>query len=128
VTSFPFKVTLPAPSYFYTSFISCEATAYADREALVRDVVEIEKVLVAEAIAAGARWIQFDFPLYPALVGANVDALRRELGESRESLLTKAIQADAAVTEAIAPGTVVALHLCRGNLEGGFWNGSLAPI
>jgi 5-methyltetrahydropteroyltriglutamate--homocysteine methyltransferase len=32
------------------------------------------------------------------------------------------------VTEELPGDVTVALHLCRGNFEGGFWSGSLAPI
>lgn len=129
VTDFPFKVTLPAPSYFYSDFMTLGSGAYPSRDHFVKHAVEIEKQIIAEATAAGARWIQFDFPIYPALVDKQYsDALLHELSESLDSLLDKALAADISVTEGIPDDTVVALHLCRGNLEGGFWSGSLAPI
>jgi 5-methyltetrahydropteroyltriglutamate--homocysteine methyltransferase len=129
-TDFPFKVTIPAPSYFYTAFIATPDKGYRSRHELVEDVIAIERALVAEAIAAGANWIQFDFPVYPALVDeAYTAGMLKELGlASREALLARAIAADRAVTEGIPSEATVALHLCRGNIEGGFWNGSLAPI
>ena len=129
-TDFPFKITIPAPSYFYTSFIATPEKGYRSRQELVDDVVEIERSLVAEAIAAGAEWIQFDFPVYPALVDAEYTAnMLKELQlADRESLLVRAIAADRAVTQGIPEEVTVALHLCRGNIEGGFWSGSLAPI
>lgn len=131
---FPFKVTLPAPSYFLTDFIELGGGAYTTHAALLEDVVAITKRLVDEAIAAGARWIQFDFPLYPALVAESTSSigsmieLARGEGETEATLLDKALAADAAVAAAIPDGVTVALHLCRGNFEGGFWSGSLAPI
>lgn len=129
-TDFPFKVTIPAPSYFYTPFVATPEKGYRSRQELVDDVVAIERSLVAEALAAGASWIQFDFPVYPALVDeAYTAGMLAELGlASRDALLTRAIAADRAVTEGIPSEATVALHLCRGNIEGGFWNGSLAPI
>jgi len=130
IANYPFKVTIPAPSYFYTPFVATPEMGYRNRQELVEDVLAIEQVLVAEAIAAGANWIQFDFPLYPALVDeAYATQMLKDLGlASREALLAQAIAVDTQVTRAIPEDVTVALHLCRGNLEGGFWNGSLAPI
>lgn len=131
---FPFKITIPAPSYFLTDFIVLEGGAYATHAALLEDVVAITKRIVAEVIAAGARWIQFDFPIYPALVAESTSSLgsmlesARAEGETPASLLDKALAADAAVAAAIPDDVTTALHLCRGNFEGGFWSGSLAPI
>jgi 5-methyltetrahydropteroyltriglutamate--homocysteine methyltransferase len=124
----PFKVTLPAPSYFFTEFVTSSPAAYSSRQELVEHVVELEKLLVAEAVAAGARWIQFDFPVYPALVDRHAERFAASLGESVSSLFDRAIAADAAVCQDLAPDTTTALHLCRGNLDGGFWDGSFAPI
>lgn len=131
---FPFKITLPAPSYFLTDFIELGDGAYSTHAALLEDVVAITKRLVDETIAAGARWIQFDFPLYPALVAESTSSIGSMIelahgeGETNETLLDKALAADAAVAAAIPEDVTVALHLCRGNFEGGFWSGSLAPI
>ncbi|UGS37305.1 uroporphyrinogen decarboxylase/cobalamine-independent methonine synthase family protein [Capillimicrobium parvum] len=131
---FPFKITLPAPSYFLTDFIELGGGAYSTHAALLEDVVAITRRLVDETIAAGARWIQFDFPLYPALVAESTSSLgsmielARGEGETEQTLLDKALAADAAVAKGIPDDVTVALHLCRGNFEGGFWSGSLAPI
>jgi 5-methyltetrahydropteroyltriglutamate--homocysteine methyltransferase len=134
VTAHPFKVTVPAPSYFLSDFIVLEDGPYATHAAFLEDVVEITRRLVAEAIAAGARWIQFDFPLYPALaaestssLGSMIESVKAQ-GETVDTLLDRSLAADAAVTEGIPDDVTVALHLCRGNFEGGFWSGSLAPI
>jgi 5-methyltetrahydropteroyltriglutamate--homocysteine methyltransferase len=132
LTDFPFKVTLPAPSYFFCDLVSIEGSAYAHKLDLVQDIVAIEKILAAEAIAAGARWIQFDFPIYPALVAASTSSdfgsMIEGVGESREWLLDRALAADTAVTADLPDDVTIAMHLCRGNFEGGFWSGSLAPI
>jgi 5-methyltetrahydropteroyltriglutamate--homocysteine methyltransferase len=131
---FPFKITIPAPSYFLTDFIVLEGGAYESHAAFLEDVVQVTRRIVAEVIAAGARWIQFDFPIYPALVATNTSSLGSMLeaakaeGETADTLLDKALAADAAATEGIPDDITVAMHLCRGNFEGGFWSGSLAPI
>lgn len=131
ITDFPFKVTLPAPSYFYTPFTpNPRGKGYEGRQQLVEDVIAIEQRMVEDAIACGANYIQFDFPVYPALMD---EAYTRQMladngCASRDDLLTRALAADAQVTKAIPDDITVGLHLCRGNIEGGFWNGSIAPI
>jgi 5-methyltetrahydropteroyltriglutamate--homocysteine methyltransferase len=135
VTDFPFKITVPAPSYYFSDFVPLgDRGAYESKQAFVDDVIQVTKRIVAEAVAAGARWVQFDFPLYPALVaqrtsnyGSMLEESRGE-GETDATLLDKALAADAAVTEGIPSDVTVAMHLCRGNIPGGFWSGSLAPI
>jgi len=127
----PFKVTFPAPSYFYSDIMPLdpETSYYSDREGFVHDAVEIERRLVAEAIAAGARWIQFDFPLYPGLADERYAAsLTEQLGYSFDDLLTKALEVDRQVTLDIPDDVMVGMHICRGNFEGGFWSGSLEPV
>lgn len=126
----PFKLTIPAPSYFLSNIISsADETAYATRQDFVDDVVSIERELVAEAIAAGANWIQFDFPLYPGLADeAYGNSLAAERGMSAEELLDHALAVDRQVATGIPDGVTVAMHLCRGNMEGGIWQGSLEPI
>ncbi len=131
LTDFPFKITLPAPSYYFLDFVPITHSDYKTKLELVEDATEITKTLVAEAIAAGARWIQFDFPIYPSLVATSTSewgSMREQVGESVEWLLDKSLAVDTAVTEGIPADVTVALHLCRGNLTGGFWSGSLAPI
>ena len=130
ITDFPFKLTIPAPSYFLTDFVGLPRQVYPSRRELLAAVLAIEKELVAEAIAAGANWIQFDFPIYPALVDEQYTArLLKEVSvKNRDELLRLSLQADSSVTQGIPDDVTVGLHLCRGNLEGGFWSGSLAPI
>ena len=132
---FPFKITIPAPSYVLTDFVTVDGEHYETHAAYLEDVVQTTQGIVAEIIAAGARWIQFDFPVYPALVaqktshlGSMLEGAKSE-GETVDTLLEKGLAADAAVVASIPDDVAVALHLCRGNIPGGgFWDGSLAPI
>ncbi|HWI22269.1 MAG TPA: cobalamin-independent methionine synthase II family protein [Baekduia sp.] len=131
ITDFPFKITIPTPSYYFTDFSHIESSAYKDKFEFVEDVTRVTKEIVADAIAAGARWIQFDFPVYPALVATQTplgSSLIESVGDQADRLLDKALEFDAAVTADIPDGVTTALHLCRGNIPGGFWDGSLAPI
>jgi 5-methyltetrahydropteroyltriglutamate--homocysteine methyltransferase len=126
----PFKLTIPAPSYFLCSIVEmAEGSEYASRLDFIDDVVEIERQLVAEAVAAGATYIQFDFPIYPALADPSSAAQMSEsIGVSAETLLDRAIDADRRVTEGLPDGVTVGMHICRGNIPGGFWQGSLEPL
>ncbi len=60
----PFKVTFPAASIFAHPLTTI-VDGYGSPEELVAHAVEIERGLVAEAIGAGARYVQFDFPKSP---------------------------------------------------------------
>jgi 5-methyltetrahydropteroyltriglutamate--homocysteine methyltransferase len=130
ITDFPFKVTLPAPSYFYLKqFVPFADGKYGSRHEFVEDVIAIEKQLLAEAVAAGARWIQLDFPIYPALLDEAYTAkVLEDVGGSFDALLDKAISADARVIADLPADVTTGLHLCRGNFVGGFWSGTIAPL
>jgi 5-methyltetrahydropteroyltriglutamate--homocysteine methyltransferase len=127
----PFKITFPAPSYFYdTTIVEEEADSqYPDRQSFVDDVIAVERQLVSEAIAAGARWVQFDFPLYPGIADpAYAPPVAAGHGWTVDELLTRAIDADTRVTADIPEGVTIGMHICRGNFAGGFWQGSLGPV
>jgi 5-methyltetrahydropteroyltriglutamate--homocysteine methyltransferase len=129
VTDFPFKVTFPAASMLLFPETGLEPGAYADRDEMVEDMLEIYAEMVQDAVHAGARYIQFDFPIYPLLIDRrSADALE-ELGEDLESMLTKAIAADAAAAASVPDGVASALHLCRGNYRSHwFLEGALDSI
>ncbi len=128
ITDHPWKVTLPAASNFYATQYS--SGAYGSRDEFVGHVVELSRELVGGAVGAGARYVQFDYPLYPALCDVQKRAeLVEGLGEDAESLLGKALAADNAVLEGLPAGVTSGLHLCRGNFRSRWWaQGSLEPV
>jgi len=128
ITTHPWKITLPAASNFYATQYS--SAAYSSRDEFVGHVVELSRELVAGAVGAGARYVQFDYPLYPALCDAEKQAeLVGALGEDAEALLGKALAADNAVLEGLPAGVTSGLHLCRGNFRSRWWaQGSLEPV
>jgi 5-methyltetrahydropteroyltriglutamate--homocysteine methyltransferase len=130
ITDHPFKVTFPSASSFLFDFVPIEAEAYADRDAFASDAVAITRQLVEEAIGAGARWVQFDFPIYPLLTDErHAREMTQRTGQSAQQLLRKALELDVAVVAGLPAEVTTALHLCRGNIDGGgFWDGSLGPI
>ena len=91
----PFKVTFPAASIFthpFTYKVGVTDRGYASLEEFVAHAVEIERGLVADAIGAGARYVQFDFPLYPYLVDPKWVARFEEWGLRVPHLVDAAVQ------------------------------------
>jgi 5-methyltetrahydropteroyltriglutamate--homocysteine methyltransferase len=129
---YPYKVTFPAPSIFghpLTTVVGEEGGGYGSLDAFVEHAIELERALVADAIEAGARYVQFDFPLYPYLVDptwiARFDAAGHDVG----AVLDAALVADAAVLEGIPAEVTTALHICRGNYVSSWMcEGSLEPV
>jgi 5-methyltetrahydropteroyltriglutamate--homocysteine methyltransferase len=129
---YPFKVTFPAPSIFghpLTTVVGPDDGGYGSLEEFVAHAIEIERGLVADAIAAGARSIQFDFPLYPYLVDPAWVARFDAAGHPVDRVLEAAIAADTAVLERIPDDVTAALHICRGNFRSSWMcEGSLEPV
>jgi len=128
LTDWPAKVAIPAVSNFY--MLQYDTGAYPSRQAFVDHMGELTATLVQGAIEAGARYVQYDFPLYPALADpAKCADLEAGLGEDAETLLTKAIAADNAALDALPAGVTSAVHICRGNFRSRWWaRGSLEPV
>ena len=124
----PFKITFPAASIFVHPFTSVDG-AYESVDAFVEAAIAIERALVADAIEAGARYVQFDFPLYPYLVDPAWIARFEAAGHDVDILVDRAIAADAAVLEGIPDEVTVGLHICRGNFRSSWMcEGSLEPV
>jgi 5-methyltetrahydropteroyltriglutamate--homocysteine methyltransferase len=128
----PFKVTFPAPSIFghpLTTVVGQDEGGYGSLEEFVAHAIEIERGLVADAIAAGARYIQFDFPLYPYLVDPMWIARFESAGHSVDDVLEASLASDAAVLEGIPDDVTTALHICRGNFRSSWMcEGSLESV
>lgn len=118
LTDHPFKVTLPAGSIFsnpYTWKPGVNDHVYATRQDLTDHAIAIERQLVADAVANGAEYVQFDFPMYPFLVD---DRWREQMvadGYDLDEVMDEAIAADRAVLEGIPEEVTTGIHICRGN-------------
>jgi methionine synthase II (cobalamin-independent) len=126
-----FKVTFPAASIFGHPFSYKPGitSGYDSLDAFVAHAIEIERALVGDAIAAGARYVQFDFPLYPYLVDPEWIQRFESAGHDVASLVDAAIAADGAVLEGIPDDVTVALHICRGNFRSSWMcEGPLEPV
>jgi 5-methyltetrahydropteroyltriglutamate--homocysteine methyltransferase len=132
ITDQLFKVSLPAASFLAMPFnwrVGVNDHAYASHRELVEHVVEIEREMAAAAIAAGARYLQFDFPTYPFLCDADWCARMERAGFDWEETLELCAWADRAVIAGLPDDVRTAIHLCRGNHEGRFLaEGSLEPV
>jgi 5-methyltetrahydropteroyltriglutamate--homocysteine methyltransferase len=128
ITDHPFKVTFPAASIFTHPF-GLETSAYTGIDEFAAHAIEIERRLIADVIAAGCRYVQLDFPLYPYLVDQSWSARFHEAGHDAADLLDKAIAADRAILEGIPNVVTTGLHICRGNYRSRWLCfGSLEPI
>jgi 5-methyltetrahydropteroyltriglutamate--homocysteine methyltransferase len=132
LTDHPFKVTFPAGSIFSNPFTwkpGVNDHVYPTSKHLTDHAIAIERRLVSDAIAAGATYIQFDFPMYPFLVDDRWRERMTADGFDLDEVMTEAIAADRAVLDGIPDGVVTALHVCRGNYRSRYLCvGSLAPL
>jgi 5-methyltetrahydropteroyltriglutamate--homocysteine methyltransferase len=133
ITDRPFKITIPAPSMYcwYGVFTpGITDRVYADHDELADHVVELMREIVDEAVAVGARYVQFDFPFYPLFVDESHKRRWGRFGiDDDEAYLERLLRVDAAVIEGLPKTVRTALHLCRGN-AGDYWmaSGALDPV
>lgn len=115
-----FKVAFPAGSFLALPFNWRKGVndhAYESHRALVEHAVEIEKRMIAEAISAGCRYIQLDFPTYPFLCDAGWRDRMSRAGFDWNETLDLCEWADRAVVADIPDHVRTGIHLCRGNHE-----------
>lgn len=119
ITDYPCKVTFPAGSWFCLPYLfktGVTDQAYTDQQELVEHALEIQRELVLEAVAAGATYIQFDWPAYAILVDSHWRAMMQERWNVvPDALLERALAADRAMLEGLPEHITTALHFCRGN-------------
>jgi 5-methyltetrahydropteroyltriglutamate--homocysteine methyltransferase len=128
ITDHPFKVTLPAASLFTHPF-GVATEAYGDVDEFAAHAISIERELIAEAVAAGCRYVQLDFALYPYLVDEAWMGRFHAAGHGFEELLERALAADRAILDGIPDDVTTGLHLCRGNYRSSWLcAGSLEPV
>jgi 5-methyltetrahydropteroyltriglutamate--homocysteine methyltransferase len=114
----PVKVTLIGPDRISQRFeYEKSRHVYADMDAFMADVIAIERQMIAEAVAAGCRYIQIDEPGFTAYVDPPLLQQMQARGEDPIANLERSVRADNAVIEGF-PGVTFALHICRGNSGG----------
>ena len=130
ITDHAFKVTLPAASWFLPAAFFEEGGYYGSHDELLEDTLAIQRELIAEAIGAGARYVQLDFPSYVQLVdaGAREHAIVRQ-GIDPDAFLAKALDLDRRVIEGFPTDVTFGMHICRGNYRSMWiYEGSLEPV
>ncbi len=122
----PYKATLPAASHASVLWApNISDRAYASHAAYMQDVLRLVREMVAELVASGVRYIQFDAPRYTHLVAEAGRENFRRLGIDPHTWLGEMIAIDNAVMAGFS-GVTFAVHLCRGNarslwsVEGGY--------
>ena len=122
-TTLPAKVALPGPYLLTrTMWMECISdSAYADREALAKDIVRVLREEIHFLLAGGAALVQLDEPVLSEVVfGGNFTGSRTfmcgALGARRDTPdeLAFAEALLAQVTDGL-PAERLALHVCRGN-------------
>lgn len=124
------KVTLPTanqfPAIYFKKGIS--EKAYPDYSAFLWDIVPIIKAEIHALVNEGVKYVQIDAPRYSYYIDPKWRSyIKNEMGLDPEQALDEAIRADNACLEgAKRRGTILAIHLCRGNnrsqwyAEGGY--------
>ena len=113
-----YKVTFPAGSFLalpYNFKAEINGHAYESHRRLVEDVVAIEKRMIADVVAAGCRYVQLDFPVYPFLCDPDWRQRMEKHGYSWKETLELAAWADREVVSGLPQHVRTGLHVCRGN-------------
>ncbi|MDZ4833752.1 MAG: 5-methyltetrahydropteroyltriglutamate--homocysteine methyltransferase [Candidatus Melainabacteria bacterium] len=122
ITSSPIKVSLPGPYLLTrTMYLDCfKERAYASREALADDIVQILREEITDLLQSGASLVQLDEPILTEVVFGAPQHQRTfmcgalsERGETGEELQF-ATELLNRVTDGF-PRERLAMHVCRGN-------------
>ena len=132
LTDHLYKVTFPAGSFLalpYNHKAEINGHAYASHRALIEDVVAIEKRMIADVVAAGCRYVQLDFPVYPFLCDPDWRARMDRHGYDWQETLDLAMWADWEVIAGLPRDVRTAIHVCRGNNQARYVaEGALDPV
>jgi len=121
------KVTMPTPSHLH--FGQFKQDAYPDQTRFWDDLVAIYRLEIGELYDAGCRYLQLDEVPLPLLCDETIREIARSEGYDPEALVDLYIDAINRVVADRPADMTVAMHLCRGNMEG-LWmgDGGYAPI
>ena len=132
LTDHLYKVTFPAGSFLalpYNHKAEINGHAYASHRAMIEDVVAIEKRMIADVVAAGCRYVQLDFPVYPFLCDPDWRARMDRHGYDWQETLDLATWADREVIAGLPRDVRTAIHVCRGNNQSRYVaEGALDPV
>jgi methionine synthase II (cobalamin-independent) len=117
----PVKVTLIGPDRVNQMFDAPGSReVYPDPAKFLRDVVRVEREMIAGLVEAGCRYVHMDAPGFTAYIDPPTLERLRGAGQDPALVLQRGIEAENAVI-ADFPGVTFGVHLCRGN-EQGHWH------
>jgi 5-methyltetrahydropteroyltriglutamate--homocysteine methyltransferase len=132
LTDHLYKVTFPAGSFLalpYNFTAKINGHAYESHRRLVEHVVQIEKRMIADVVAAGCRYVQLDFPVYPFLCDPDWQARMERHGYDWRETLELAAWADREVVADVPDHVRTGIHVCRGNNQSRYVaEGPLDPV
>lgn len=118
VTDHLYKVTFPAGSFLalpYNYKADLNGHAYKSLRDMVEHVVQIERKMIDDAVAAGCRYVQLDFPVYPFLCDPDWCARMERHGYNWRETLELALWADREIIKDLPSHVRTGIHVCRGN-------------
>ena len=125
------KVTMPTPSHMHFGQFkdAVDKAVYPSVERYWEDLVTIFRQEIAELYAAGCRYVQLDEVPLALLCDPNIRALAKQEGDDPDALVSLYIDVLNRAVAGRPADMTVAMHLCRGNMEG-LWmgDGGYAPI
>ena len=117
LTERPVKVTLISADRISQCYDSEASRAvYPSVEEFLKDVVTVERRMIAELAQAGCRYVGIDGPGYTAYVDPDSLAAMRSRGEDPQTNLERSIKADNEIM-ADFPSVTFGIHICRGNRQ-----------
>jgi methionine synthase II (cobalamin-independent) len=133
ITDRRFKVTMPAASFYELPFVYKNGVTehvYDSHEQLVGHMMSLQREQMDEAVAAGLKYIQLDYPLYPMLLDEQyLEIFKAMDGSTFDSLMDRCVAADERILEGLPDDVTRAIHLCRGNWKSRHMvNGALDPV
>jgi 5-methyltetrahydropteroyltriglutamate--homocysteine methyltransferase len=125
------KVTMPTPSHMHFGQFkdAVDRTVYPNLERYWEDLITVFRQEIAEVYGAGCRYLQLDEVPLALLCDPNIRALAKQEGDDPDELVSLYIDVLNRAVAGRAADMTVAMHLCRGNMEG-LWmgDGGYAPI
>src|ERR1043166_1795642 len=129
LTERPVKVTLISADRISQCYDSeSSRPVYPNTDDFVRDVVGVERQIVAQLAEAGCRYVGIDGPGYTAYVDPDSLAAMSCRGEDPVAVMERSIKSDNEIIGDF-PGVTFGIHICRGNRQS-MWHreGAYDPI
>jgi 5-methyltetrahydropteroyltriglutamate--homocysteine methyltransferase len=127
----PVKVTMPTPSHMHFGQFkdAVDPKIYPNVEAYWNDMIAVFQQEIKELYAAGCRFLQLDEVPLALLCDKNIRALAKSEGDDPDKLVSLYIDVLNRAVAGRPADMTVAMHLCRGNMEG-LWmgDGGYGPI